>query len=94
MTNEVVAVGGGPAGLRLGCELRLAGVETVPVRATFPAHRPLQSSCLQARTIQMLDHRGLLERFSRGTVAPPFLNFGMFRMDLRPLDFDKLNLVF
>ena len=34
----------------------------------------------------MLDHRGLLERFSRGTVALPFLNFGMFQLDLRALD--------
>jgi 2-polyprenyl-6-methoxyphenol hydroxylase-like FAD-dependent oxidoreductase len=37
--------------------------------------------------MEMLDHRGLLERFSAGTVAPPFVNFGMFPLDLRTLDF-------
>ena len=37
--------------------------------------------------MEMLDHRGLLERFSEGACAPPFLNFGMFPLDLRSLDF-------
>lgn len=37
MTNEVVGVGGGPTGLWRGCELRLAGVETMLERLSQPA---------------------------------------------------------
>lgn len=37
--------------------------------------------------MEMLDHRGLLERFSAGASAPPFVNFGMFPLDLRTLNF-------
>ena len=36
----------------------------------------------------MLDHRGLLERFSTGRRAPPFANFAMFQLDLHAVPFD------
>ena len=41
MTNEFVVVGGGPTGLWLACEPRLAGVETiVSERLSRPAGSP------------------------------------------------------
>jgi 2-polyprenyl-6-methoxyphenol hydroxylase-like FAD-dependent oxidoreductase len=35
----------------------------------------------------MLEHRGVLDCFTEGNPAPPFLNFGMFPLDLRRIDF-------
>lgn len=83
-------MGGGSTGLSLGCELRLAGVETIVLE------RLSQPTGLSKPWTPGSDDRdaGSPERFSRGTVAPPFLNFGMFQLDLRALGFDKLNLVF
>ena len=79
-------MGGGSPGLSLGCELRLAGVETIVLeRPASPSPWTPGSGDRDA---------GSPERFSRGTVAPPFLKFGMFQLDLRALGFDKLNLVF
>jgi hypothetical protein len=40
--------------------------------------------------MEMLDHRGILDRFVDGNPTPPFVNFGMFPLDLRMLDFPIL----
>jgi 2-polyprenyl-6-methoxyphenol hydroxylase-like FAD-dependent oxidoreductase len=37
--------------------------------------------------MEMLDHRGLLERFSAGRSAPPFANFAMFQLNLHTIPF-------
>jgi 2-polyprenyl-6-methoxyphenol hydroxylase-like FAD-dependent oxidoreductase len=37
--------------------------------------------------MEMLDHRGLLERFGTGRSAPPFANFAMFQLDLHAIPF-------
>jgi 2-polyprenyl-6-methoxyphenol hydroxylase-like FAD-dependent oxidoreductase len=37
--------------------------------------------------MEMLDHRGLLERFSAGRSAPPFANFAMFPLNLHTIPF-------
>jgi len=42
---------------------------------------------LQSRSMEMLEYRGILDRFTAGNATPPFLNFGMFPLDLRKLDF-------
>ena len=87
MTNEVVVVGGGPTGLMLACELRLAGVQTT-VLERLPQPTGLSKALgLQSRTMEMLEYRGILNRFTDGNPAPPFLNFAMFPLDLRKLDF-------
>ncbi len=70
MTNEVVVMGCGPTGIFPGCELWLAGVETIVFERLFHPTGLSKALGLQARTIEMLDHRAFLERFSRGTVAP------------------------
>lgn len=69
--HAVVIAGGGPTGLMLAAELALARVDAVIVE-----RRPSQDLAgsraggLHSRTIEILDQRGLVDRFlSQGTVA-------------------------
>lgn len=88
--NEVIVVGAGPGGLFLACELALAGVRcTVLERRT---HRSVESRAtgLQARTLEMLAMRGIVDRFlARGHPHDHYrLTLGSARIDLRRLDTD------
>ena len=69
--HAVVIVGGGPTGLMLGGELALAGVDVAIVERR--ASQDLigsRAGGLHARTIEVLDQRGIADRFlSRGQVA-------------------------
>ncbi|WP_331719179.1 SDR family oxidoreductase [Streptomyces sp. NBC_00158] len=60
--TQVIVVGAGPVGLLLAGELRLAGADVVVLdRLTAPTGESRASS-LHARTVEILDSRGLLER--------------------------------
>ncbi len=69
--HAVVIAGGGPTGLMLAGELALAGVDVVIVERR--ASQDLDGSRaggLHSRTIEVLDQRGIAERFlSAGQVA-------------------------
>jgi 2-polyprenyl-6-methoxyphenol hydroxylase-like FAD-dependent oxidoreductase len=84
MTNHaVVIVGGGPTGLMLAGELALAGVDVAIVerRATkdLPGSR---AGGLHARTIEVLDQRGIADRFlSQGQLAQ-VVRFASVRLDI------------
>src|SRR5262245_40237666 len=68
--HEVVIAGGGPTGLMLAGELALAGVDVAIVEPR--ASQDLEGSRaggLHARTIEVLDQRGLADRFlSQGQI--------------------------
>ncbi|ATB32832.1 FAD-dependent monooxygenase [Melittangium boletus] len=69
--HAVVIVGGGPTGMMLAAELALAKVDAAIVerRETQDLDGP-RSRGLHARTIEVLDQRGVVDRFlSRGQVA-------------------------
>jgi 2-polyprenyl-6-methoxyphenol hydroxylase-like FAD-dependent oxidoreductase len=62
--HAVVIAGGGPTGKMLAAELVLAGVDAVIVeRRESPAIESSRAGGLQARTIEVLDQRGVGERF-------------------------------
>lgn len=62
--HEVVVVGAGPAGMMLAAELTLAGADVVVVerRETQDLESP-RARGLHARTIEVLDQRGIADRF-------------------------------
>jgi 2-polyprenyl-6-methoxyphenol hydroxylase-like FAD-dependent oxidoreductase len=72
MTNHaVVIVGGGPTGLMLAGELALAGVDVAIVeRRASQDLAGSRAGGLHSRTIEVLDQRGIADRFlSQGQVA-------------------------
>jgi 2-polyprenyl-6-methoxyphenol hydroxylase-like FAD-dependent oxidoreductase len=69
--HAVVIAGGGPTGLMLGAELTLAGVDVVIVeRRRNQDLESTRAGGLHSRTIEVLDQRGIAERFlAEGQVA-------------------------
>jgi 2-polyprenyl-6-methoxyphenol hydroxylase-like FAD-dependent oxidoreductase len=69
--HEVVIAGGGPTGLMLAGELALAGVDVAIVeRRVSQALAGARAGGLHARTIELLDQRGIAERFlAQGQIA-------------------------
>jgi 2-polyprenyl-6-methoxyphenol hydroxylase-like FAD-dependent oxidoreductase len=81
--HAVVIAGGGPTGLMLAGELTLAGIDVAIVE-----RRPSQdligwrAGGLHARTIEVLDQRGIADRFlAQGQVAQ-VAGFGWIRLDI------------
>ena len=60
---DVIVAGGGPAGVMLASELRLHGVHALVLEKDAEPTRIVRSLGLHARSIEVMDQRGLLERF-------------------------------
>ncbi|MBV9265045.1 MAG: FAD-dependent monooxygenase [Acidobacteriaceae bacterium] len=85
--RDVVVAGGGPTGLWLACELALTNVRVAVLEKLAEPTGLSKALGLQSRSMEMLEYRGILHRFTAGNPMPPFLNFGMFPLDLRRIDF-------
>lgn len=81
--HAVVIVGAGPTGLMLAGELALAGIDVAIVE-----RRPnqqligLRAGGLHARTIEVLDQRGIADRFLAQGQRFPTVGFHMTRLDI------------
>jgi 3-(3-hydroxy-phenyl)propionate hydroxylase len=81
--HTVVVAGGGPTGLMLAGELALAGVDVAIVeRRTSQDLVGSRAGGLHSRTIEVLDQRGIADRFlSQGKVAQ-VAGFAWIRLDI------------
>jgi 2-polyprenyl-6-methoxyphenol hydroxylase-like FAD-dependent oxidoreductase len=81
--HAVVIAGGGPTGLMLGGELALAGVDVAIVERRPSQDLPgSRAGGLHSRTIEVLDQRGIADRFlSEGQVAQ-VQGFAFNRLDI------------
>jgi len=90
----VLIAGGGPNGLFIASELRLAGVaaivlETLPERAEV-----MKANGMVGQVVRLLDHRGLHQRIGGPVpLAVPGFVFGAMPLDLARLDRNPLTIL-
>jgi 2-polyprenyl-6-methoxyphenol hydroxylase-like FAD-dependent oxidoreductase len=81
--HAVVIAGGGPTGLMLAGELALAGVDVAVVERRPTQDLPgSRAGGLHARTIEVLDQRGIAERFLSEGQAAQVAGFSMIPLDI------------
>lgn len=68
---DVIITGGGPTGMMLSAELRLQGVQVVLLERDAEPTKVVRALGMHARSIEVMDQRGLVERFlANGTTYP------------------------
>ncbi len=81
--HAVVIAGGGPTGLMLAAELALAGIDAVIVeRRTSQDLDGKRAGGLHSRTIEVLDQRGVAERFLAEGQTHPFVGYAGTFLDI------------
>ncbi|GGP03866.1 FAD-dependent oxidoreductase [Nonomuraea glycinis] len=88
---DVVIVGGGPVGLFLACELKLAGVDPVVLERLPEQSQDDKAHGVVGQAVRLLDDRGLYERFG-GSGAPeplPTFYFGTLTLPVHVLGDDN-----
>ena len=84
--HAVVIAGGGPTGLMLAAELALANVDVAVVeRRADQELVGTRAGGLHARTIEILDQRGVAERFLREGQVTQLAGFAWTRLDIGDL---------
>ena len=81
--HAVVIAGAGPTGLMLAGELALAGVDVVVIeRRSSQALVGSRAGGLHARTLELLDQRGIVDRFLAEGQRAQVAGFGGVRFDI------------
>jgi oxygenase len=81
LETQVIVVGAGPVGLMLAGELRLGGVDVVVLERLSAPTGESRASQLNARTMEIFDQRGLLERLGE-TQRESMGHFGGLSFDV------------
>ncbi|MFD7506299.1 FAD-dependent monooxygenase [Streptomyces sp. NPDC059850] len=81
LDTQVLVVGAGPVGLLLAGELRLGGADVVVLERRTGPLTESRASTLHARTMELLDQRGLLTRLGTPSRGGPG-HFGGLTLDL------------
>ena len=84
MTDREVAIaGGGPTGLMLAGELALAGVDVAVIERRPSQELPgTRAHGISSRTIEVLDQRGIADRFLWAGQTAQVTGFGLTRLDI------------
>ncbi len=84
MTNHALLIAGaGPTGLMLAAELALAGIDVAIVeRRVNQELAGARAGGLQSRTIEVLDQRGIAERFLEQGKIAQVTGFALIRLDI------------
>lgn len=84
--HAVVIAGGGPTGLMLAAELALAGIDVAIVeRRATQALAGSRAGGLSARTLEILDQRGIVDRFLAEGQKAQVAGFAVTRLDITDL---------
>src|SRR5690348_10337414 len=84
--TQVVIAGGGPTGLMLACELRLAGIDVVVLDRAAGRSGESRAGGLHARSLELLEHRGIVDRFLAAGRRVPAAHFSGLWLELSGLD--------
>ena len=81
--HAVVIAGGGPTGMMLAAELTLAGVDVAIVERRASAELiGSRAGGLHSRTIEILDQRGIADRFISQGQTYPVVSFNQIQLDI------------
>jgi 3-(3-hydroxy-phenyl)propionate hydroxylase len=84
--HAVVIAGGGPTGLMLAGELTLAGIDVVVVERRISQELDgSRAGGLHSRTIEVLDQRGIAERFLSEGQVHPAVGYALIFLDITDL---------
>lgn len=75
--TEVAVVGAGPTGLMLACELALSGVTCTVLERRARPRTDSRAISMHARSLELLDLRGLAGRFTDAGIALPTFPLGL-----------------
>ncbi|MFI6027904.1 FAD-dependent monooxygenase [Amycolatopsis magusensis] len=84
--TDVVIAGAGPTGLMLAAELRLAGAEVALVDRLAERSGESRAGGLHPRTLEVLDQRGVVDRFLAAGRPVQAGHFSALRLDFSELD--------